>query len=192
MSVLIELRAEQCVEAKRFDAPAATFRRVADIHHDTDNRAGLALGQEMIAKQLPEYLEQFGADPEKVRAKIERMRHDWFAYEGKADEARPSLIEGGAGWRPLKQQLLKGLESITGVVQVRLEQTLNQTAEDQGPSPRPQADLSLKLPAITRTRLGDQMLGGLIIAFVPLKVEDQQQHPTQIHLVRNDPTKDEL
>ena len=83
MAVLMDLSPEQMAEAKRLDYSVATFRSAAGVHYDTDNRAGLALGQEVIAKQLPEYLEQFGADPDKVRAKIDRLRHDWFEYDGK-------------------------------------------------------------------------------------------------------------
>ena len=85
MAVLMDLSPEQIAEAQKMDFAVATFRSAAGVHYDTDNRAGLALGQEVIARQLPDYLAQFGADPDAVRAKIEKVRHDWFAYQGKAN-----------------------------------------------------------------------------------------------------------
>lgn len=85
LAVLMDLSPEQLAEAKKLDYAVAHFRSMAGVHYETDNRAGLALGQEVIAKQLPEYLAQFGADPEAVKAKIEKVRHDWYAYEAKAE-----------------------------------------------------------------------------------------------------------
>jgi hypothetical protein len=83
MAVVMDLKPEQIAEARRLDYAVATFRSAAGVHYDTDNRAGLALGQEVIAQQLPEMLAEYGADPDAVRAKIEKVRHDWYAYEGK-------------------------------------------------------------------------------------------------------------
>ncbi len=77
----MDLSPEQIAEARKLDYAVATFRSVAGVHYDSDNRAGLALGQEVIAKQLPEVLARFGADPAAVRAKIEKVRHDWFKYD---------------------------------------------------------------------------------------------------------------
>jgi hypothetical protein len=82
MAVVMDLSPEQIAEAKRMDYAVATFRSAAGVHYDTDNRAGLALGQEVVAKQLPDFLAQYGADPDAVRAKIEKVRHDWYAYDG--------------------------------------------------------------------------------------------------------------
>jgi len=85
LAVLLDLTPEQIAETRRLDYSVATFRSLAGVHYDTDNRAGLALGQEVIAKQLPEVLKRFGADPEAVRAKIEKVRHDWYQYEAKTN-----------------------------------------------------------------------------------------------------------
>jgi hypothetical protein len=87
MAVVMDLSPQQIAEARRMDYAVATFRSAAGVHYDTDNRAGLALGQEVVARQLPEFLAQYGADPDAVRAKIERVRHDWYAYESK--QAQP-------------------------------------------------------------------------------------------------------
>ena len=81
LGVLLDLTPEQLEETKKVDWAVAKFRSLAGVHYDTDNRAGLALGQEVIAKQLPEVLKRFGADPEAVRAKIEKVRHDWYTYD---------------------------------------------------------------------------------------------------------------
>lgn len=88
LAVLMDLSPEQLDEARKLDAAVATFRSMAGVHYDTDNRAGLALGQEVIARQLPDYLAQFGADPDVVRAKIERVRLDWL------NPAETPILEG--------------------------------------------------------------------------------------------------
>ncbi|MDP7039603.1 MAG: hypothetical protein QGI45_10630 [Myxococcota bacterium] len=84
LAVLLDLSPEQITEARRLDFAVAQFRSVAGVHYETDNRAGLALGQEVMAKRLPEILKEFGASEEAVKAKIEQVRHDWFAYEAKS------------------------------------------------------------------------------------------------------------
>ena len=84
LAVLLDLTPEQIAETRRVDYCVATFRSLAGVHYDTDNRAGLALGQEVIARQLPDLLKRFGADPNAVRAKIDRVRHDWNTYQGKS------------------------------------------------------------------------------------------------------------
>jgi len=51
------------------------------VHYPMDNIAGLNMGQEVIAKFLPDHLaEMYGADPEAVRLKIEKLRFDWSTY----------------------------------------------------------------------------------------------------------------
>lgn len=60
------------------DYAVASFRTVAGVHFETDNIAGLKLGQMAIEAWLPDFLAQYaGADPEAVRAKIEKIRYDW-------------------------------------------------------------------------------------------------------------------
>ncbi|MEE2901198.1 MAG: hypothetical protein VYC39_02665 [Myxococcota bacterium] len=88
LGVLLDLTPEQLEETKKVDWAVAKFRSFAGVHYDTDNRAGLALGQEVIAQELPEVLKRFGADPDAVRAKIEKVRHDWYKYD---TETKPNL-----------------------------------------------------------------------------------------------------
>ncbi|EOD38101.1 hypothetical protein EMIHUDRAFT_200551 [Emiliania huxleyi CCMP1516] len=52
------------------------------VHYDSDNRVGLSIGQEVIARRLPDFLAQFGADRDAVRRKIEQVRTDWSTYTG--------------------------------------------------------------------------------------------------------------
>ena len=84
LAVMMDLTPKQLAESRKLDYAVAHFRSMAGVHYESDNRAGLALGQEVIAKQLPEYLAQFGADPEAVKAKIEKVRINWYEYEAKS------------------------------------------------------------------------------------------------------------
>ena len=53
-------------------------RTVAGVHYRDDNIAGLKMGQEIVARELPQYLAfKYGADPIKVRQKIASFRFDW-------------------------------------------------------------------------------------------------------------------
>ena len=48
------------------------------MHYESDNLAGLKIGQTVIEEWLPGFLEQYaGADPEKVKAKIAQIKYDW-------------------------------------------------------------------------------------------------------------------
>ena len=82
LAVVMNLTPEQVAETRRLDWAVSRFRTVAGVHYDTDNRAGLAIGQEVIAQQLPAFLQTFGADPAAVQEKIARSRFDWYAYTG--------------------------------------------------------------------------------------------------------------
>ena len=51
---------------------------MAGVHYRRDNSAGLNMGQEVIAHELPDHLAKvYGADPAAVRAKVEKYRFDW-------------------------------------------------------------------------------------------------------------------
>ncbi|MEO0814589.1 MAG: hypothetical protein AAFY60_17140, partial [Myxococcota bacterium] len=81
LAVVLDLDASQVAEARRLDYAVAASRSLAGVHYDSDNRAGLALGQEVVAKSLPEFLaREFGADPDAVRAKIAALRYDWVNH----------------------------------------------------------------------------------------------------------------
>lgn len=78
LAVLFDLTPAQLAEARNMDYAVASFRTVAGVHFETDNIAGLKLGQMAIEAWLPDFLAQYaGADPEAVRAKIEKIRYDW-------------------------------------------------------------------------------------------------------------------
>ncbi|MEM6730954.1 MAG: hypothetical protein AAF658_05330, partial [Myxococcota bacterium] len=86
LGVVLDLTPEQMTEARRLDYAVAASRSLAGVHYDTDNRAGLTLGQEVLARSLPEYLHRrFGAAPDRVREKIEALRYDWYRHEAHAE-----------------------------------------------------------------------------------------------------------
>ena len=65
-------------------------RSVAGVHYESDNIAGLEVGQKVIEQWLPGFLEQYaGADPDKVREKIEKIRYDWSEHALLADAPAP-------------------------------------------------------------------------------------------------------
>jgi len=82
LAVVMDLTDAQIAEARRVDWAVSRFRTFAGVHYDSDNRAGLALGQEVIARELASFLQTFGADAAAVEAKIARYRFDWFSYTG--------------------------------------------------------------------------------------------------------------
>merc|ERR1712110_1182818 len=53
---------------------------LAGVLYESDNMAGLAIGQEVLRRELPSFLsEHFGSDEAVVRAKIDAViaAHDW-------------------------------------------------------------------------------------------------------------------
>lgn len=83
LAVVFDLTPEQLEETRKLDFAVAQFRSLAGVHYETDNLAGLTIGQEVIAQELPDFLAKFGADPDAVRAKIEQVRQDWYEYDYK-------------------------------------------------------------------------------------------------------------
>lgn len=90
LAVVMDLNPEQIAEARRLDYAVATSRSLAGVHYESDNLAGLALGEEVIARELPDFLAQFASSSEeaeairaKTAAKIAQIRkdHDWLSYE---------------------------------------------------------------------------------------------------------------
>jgi len=80
LPVVANLTPAQVEETKKLDLAVAMARSVAGVHYRDDNLAGLIIGQEIIARELPAYLqERYNADPEKVRQKIDNYRFDWRA-----------------------------------------------------------------------------------------------------------------
>ena len=81
MAVVMDLTHEQWCEIKAMDYAIGYARTVAGVHYYTDTIAGLNIGQEVLTRLLPGYLqEKYGSDPAVVAAKIERVRFDWNDY----------------------------------------------------------------------------------------------------------------
>lgn len=81
MPLVMDLTDEQLCEVKAVDYGVAYARTVAGVHFPTDNLDGLNLGQEILARKLPEYLaERYGSNPRIVREKLETLRFDWYDY----------------------------------------------------------------------------------------------------------------
>lgn len=82
LPVVANLTPEQERQAKLVDYGVAYGRTVAGVHYDHDNVMGLALGQEIIAQELPKYLKYvFGSDVDKVEQKLATKRFDWHNYQ---------------------------------------------------------------------------------------------------------------
>jgi len=78
LPVVTNITSAVWLEAKKTDLATAMARTVAGVHYRDDNIAGLMIGQEIVARELPQYLAfKYGADPMKVRAKIKTLRFDW-------------------------------------------------------------------------------------------------------------------
>ena len=78
LGVLFDLTPDQLIEARNLDYAVATFRTAAGVHFETDNLAGLEIGQQAMEKWLPDFLAQYaGADPDRVRDKIAKVRRNW-------------------------------------------------------------------------------------------------------------------
>jgi len=80
LAVLLDLTDTQLQEAQGLDCAVASFRTFAGVHYESDNMAGLSIGQEVIRRKLPDYLvTRYGSDRAAVEAKIESVieAHDW-------------------------------------------------------------------------------------------------------------------
>jgi hypothetical protein len=81
LAVLFDLDERQLREARNLDYAVASFRTVAGVHFESDNLAGLEIGQRAIEAWLPDFLAQCaGADPEAVRQKLAKVRYDWRTH----------------------------------------------------------------------------------------------------------------
>lgn len=81
IATVLNLTPEQQCETRRLDYAMAYARTVAGVHFPTDNTGGLNLGQEVVARKLPEYLaEQYGSDIDAVNEKIASLRFDWRTF----------------------------------------------------------------------------------------------------------------
>mmetsp|Transcript_18752 Transcript_18752/g.27793 ORF Transcript_18752/g.27793 Transcript_18752/m.27793 type:complete len:506 (-) Transcript_18752:315-1832(-) len=89
LPIIFDLTPEQLYNAKVVDYAVAQARSAAGVHYAMDNIAGLSVGQDMIAKLLPHYLEErYGSDPEYIKRKIEKYRFSWYKFHKKVEESR--------------------------------------------------------------------------------------------------------
>jgi hypothetical protein len=80
LAVVLNLTASQLAEAIHLDCAVATFRSFAGVHYESDNMAGLAIGQEVLRRELPQMLhEKYGSNISAVESKLEQViaAHDW-------------------------------------------------------------------------------------------------------------------
>jgi len=92
IDVVADLTDDQRAEVRLLDYSIAYFRSLAGVHYSSDNRAGLALGQHIMEKQLPKFLaERFSCDAaskenifeyvsHKIRNNQQKQTLDWAAY----------------------------------------------------------------------------------------------------------------
>merc|ERR1712151_940958 len=84
LATVLKLTPAQLREAQKLDCAVASFRSFAGVHYESDNMAGLSIGQEVLRAELPEFLaENYGADPAAVTKKLESVvaAHDWRAVK---------------------------------------------------------------------------------------------------------------
>lgn len=81
MAIVMNLTVEQLCHVKALDYAIAYARTIAGVHYPSDNIAGLNIGQEILSKLLPRYLnEKYGSDVALVEEKIANYRFDWMEY----------------------------------------------------------------------------------------------------------------
>merc|ERR550539_244761 len=74
LPVVLNLNAAQIRETQLVDCAVATFQSFAGVHYETDNMAGLAIGQEVIRRELPAMLHRnYGSSIAKVQEKLEKV-----------------------------------------------------------------------------------------------------------------------
>jgi len=80
LATVLNLTSSQLAEARNLDCAVATFRSFAGVHYESDNMAGLSIGQEVLRRRLPEMLRrEYGSDIAAVERKLERVieANDW-------------------------------------------------------------------------------------------------------------------
>jgi hypothetical protein len=83
MPVLMLMTPEQYCQVQLTDYAIAYARTVAGVHYQADNLAGLKLGQEIVARLLPDFLhEKYGTSKTRVEAKIASLRFSWDDFLG--------------------------------------------------------------------------------------------------------------
>jgi len=82
LQVIMNLTPAQLCEAKKVDYAVAYARTVAGVHFPDDNLAGLKMGQEIVARALPQHLDnKYGSSKSYVKEKVKNNRFDWNDYD---------------------------------------------------------------------------------------------------------------
>lgn len=82
LPLLTKMSPQQYCQTLLMDHAVAFGRTVAGVHYRSDNIAGLNLGQEILARRLPEYLaKRYGSNQEDVEKKIQSLRFDWNTFD---------------------------------------------------------------------------------------------------------------
>ena len=78
LAVVLDLTPKQWCQVKLTDYAVSYARTVAGVHYVSDNIAGLELGQEIVARRLPDYLNaKYGSSKSRVEKKINAVRFEW-------------------------------------------------------------------------------------------------------------------
>jgi hypothetical protein len=84
LRIVLDINDAQWCEAKKVDYAVAFGRTIAGVHYEDDNFAGLKMGQELVARELPEFLSLKygdGVDKAKIMRKVEQMRFNWDDFD---------------------------------------------------------------------------------------------------------------
>jgi len=86
LQVVMNLTPEQLCEAQKVDFAVSFARTVAGVHFEDDNIAGLNMGQEVVARAIPDYFEaKYGSNKANVRQKVNEKRFLWEHYNKLAE-----------------------------------------------------------------------------------------------------------
>merc|ERR1719401_1287375 len=86
LPVVMDLTREQELEARRLDYAVAASRSLAGVHYHSDNLAGLAIGQEIVAERLPDFLKDAfklvlsRAQKNRLKKMIKAKRFNWYRW----------------------------------------------------------------------------------------------------------------
>ena len=77
MATVMDLTEEQFCEVQKLDFSIAYARTVAGVHYETDNIAGLTLGNKLVGDWLPHYLsDHYGSKKKVVRDRVKKVRKE--------------------------------------------------------------------------------------------------------------------
>ena len=82
LRVMFKLSPQQECEAMKVDYAVSFARTLAGVHYPTDNIAGLNMGQEIVARALPEYFNRrYDSAFIDVQNKVEQQKFRWESFD---------------------------------------------------------------------------------------------------------------